>query len=74
MQQRPPRSTPLRFWRRLRRIALIVGLVAGVAKLVATIHDWHHHERKRRHGVVPAQGSVTVELPATCPTPQPADG
>lgn len=62
MQRLLPRLGPPHFWRWLRRFAVVISALAGVAKLVSVVHEWHHSPQSSP-SLAPAP-SVPVAPPA----------
>jgi len=67
-----PKGVRPQHWRWLRRGAVVISIVAGVAKVVAIVHEWHH-QPQTKPGVERAHALPEVEAPAACTTPPPAD-
>lgn len=73
-QQSPSSFTWGRFWRLLKRLRVVIGIVGGLVQVASfAMEERQHHLPQPCPSVERSQDIPALESPAVCTTPQPAD-
>ena len=64
------KSIPPHIWRKIRRLGMIISIVASAAKVVSIVAERQHHQVQQRCSAAQSREALSeLESPAACVTP-----